>query len=52
LIKIETSVAAFLSTVMNIWVPLNAGNKDPGIDGTIILKWIFRTWDLGGDGLD
>jgi hypothetical protein len=19
--------------------------KDPGIDGTIILKWIFRKWD-------
>jgi hypothetical protein len=20
---------------------------EPGIDGTIILRWIFRTWDLG-----
>jgi hypothetical protein len=20
---------------------------DPGIDGRIILRWIFRTWDVG-----
>jgi hypothetical protein len=20
--------------------------KDPGVDGTIILRWIFRMWDL------
>jgi len=20
---------------------------DPGIDGRIILRWIFRTWDMG-----
>jgi len=23
---------------------------DPGIDGGIILRWIFRKWDVGGMG--
>jgi hypothetical protein len=23
-------------------------SEDPGIDGTIILRWIFRKWDWGG----
>jgi hypothetical protein len=25
--------------------------EDPGVDGRIVLKWIFRKWD-GGHGLD
>ena len=25
---------------------------DPGLDGRIILRWIFREWDVGGYGLD
>jgi hypothetical protein len=26
--------------------------KDPGVDGRIILKWIFKKWDGGVDGID
>ena len=22
--------------------------EDPGVDGRIILRWIFRKWDAGG----
>jgi len=25
---------------------------DPGVDGMIILRWIFRTWDGGMDWID
>jgi len=25
--------------------------EDPGVDGRIILRWLFRKWD-GGHGLD
>ena len=27
-------------------------HKSQGIDGRIILRWIFREWDVGGYGLD
>ena len=26
--------------------------EDPGLDGTIILKWIFRKWDADMDWID
>jgi hypothetical protein len=26
--------------------------ENPGIDGRIILKWIFRKWDVGMDWID
>jgi hypothetical protein len=26
--------------------------KDPGIDGKVILKWIFKKWDGGMDQID
>jgi len=31
------------------WGNLREGNhlEDPGVDGTIILRWISRKWDVG-----
>jgi hypothetical protein len=26
--------------------------EDPGVDGRIILRWIFRKWDGGMDRID
>jgi len=26
--------------------------EDPGVDGRIILRWIFRKWDVGMDWIE
>jgi len=26
--------------------------EEPGLNGRIILRWIFRNWDGGGDWID
>ena len=35
------------------WGVLRVGDhlEDPGVDGRIILRWVFKNWD-GGHGLD
>jgi hypothetical protein len=47
------SVISLLSRPEN-WVTLCFSDKthDPGVDGRIILRLIFRKWDVGGYGLD
>jgi hypothetical protein len=26
--------------------------EDPGVDGRIIFRWMFRKWDVGANGMD
>jgi hypothetical protein len=36
------------------WGDLREGDHlgDPGVDVSIILKWLFRTWDVGMDWIE
>jgi hypothetical protein len=35
------------SSIRNLRTRHCRGDRDPGIDGRLILRWIFRKWDVG-----
>jgi hypothetical protein len=38
--------------VHQLFIDFKRALEDPGVDGRIILRWIFRKWDGGMDWID